>query len=396
MPIFAFPPTIEVKETLEWLTNIIKPADGVGSEQRISIRPIPRQFFAYSIPLLNEKEQSRFDAFMFGHQKLSWDLPIWIYKVLHSTTITAGAMSITVDTTYADFRDDGYAIIWKSLTECEKVSIDTVTSGSLTLKAGVVSTYTGDKFIMPCRTAQIIDAVRRMNEEADYSIAQVTFAVKDNILLTGYVPDETYNAADSGSLEAPIILTGSVIGIQEKDCSSDSDSDVQDYDTGDFDYFSNSKFNLIGQNWTFYNDTRAKCWNFRLLLHYLKGRQGVCWLPTYKNDLVQVETIGAADTFFSVENIGLTDNMTFNSLRTHLAFVFTDGTIIPREIVDISENSTGYDEITIDSALGLEVEVGDCKICFLDLSRQASDIVSIDWLEYNKNSVNQVFMAIVE
>jgi len=396
MAIFAFPPQIEIKETLEWLTNVIMPTDGIGSEQRISIRPIPRQSFTYSIPLLTEKEQSRFDAFMFGYQKTTCDLPIWTEKVAHSATITAGAMSITVDTTNADFRDSGYAIIWKSLTECEKVSVSSVADGALTLSAAVASTYTGDKFIMPCRTAQIKDVVKRTNTDANYSIAQVTFAVKDNVLLTGYTPDETYTAVDSGSSELPVVTTGSVIGIQDKEYTSDSDSVVQDYGTGDFDYFSNSEFNLIGQNWTFYNDTKAKCWDFRLFLHSLKGRQGTCWIPTYKNDLTQVETIGAADVVFSVENIGLTDNMGLNDLRTHLAFVFTDGTIICREIEGIEENISGYDEITIDSALGLEVEVGDCKICFLDLSRQASDVVSIDWLEPNKNSVNQVFVAVVE
>jgi len=396
MAIFAFPPQIEVKESLEWLTDVIMPEDGIGSEQRISTRPIPRQFFMYSVPLKTEKEQSRFDAFMFGYQKTTWDLPIWTEKVSHTATITAGAMTITVDTTNADFRDDGYAIIWKSLTECEKVSIDTVADGSLTLSVAVVSTYTGDKFIMPCRTAQITDVVKRTNEEAGFSVAQVTFAVKDNILLTGYVADETYTAVDTGSSELSVISTGSVIGIQDKDYSSDSDSIVQDYSTGDFDYFSDSEFNLIGQNWTFYNDTRAKCWDFRLFLHSLKGRQGSCWIPTYKNDLTQVETIGAADVVFSVENIELADNMTFNNLRTHLAFIFTDGTIICREIEDIEESTSGYEEITIDSALGLEVEVGDCKISFLDLCRQASDVINIDWLEPNKNSVNQVFMAVVE
>ena len=396
MAIFAFPPQIEVKETLEWLTDVIMPTDGIGSEQRISVRPIPRQSFSYSIPLKTEKEQSRFDAFMFGYQKTTCDLPIWTEKVAHATTITAGAMAITVDTTTSDYRAAGYVCIWKSLTECEKVLIDTVNAGSLTLSAAVVSTYTGDKFIMPCRTAQITDVVKRTNAEADYSIAQVTFAVKDNILLTGYVADQSYDAVASGASDLPVISTGSVIGIQDKEYTSDSDSVVQDYDTGDFDYFSNSEFNLIGQNWTFYNNTRAKCWDFRLFLHSLKGRQGTCWIPTYKNDLTQVETIGAADVVFNAENIGLTDNMGFNDLRTHLAFVFTDGTIICREIEDISENTAGYDEITIDSALGLEVEVGDCKICFLDLCRQASDVVNIDWLEPNKNSVNQVFMAVVE
>jgi len=385
----AFCPQIEVKESLEWFTDIIKPTDGVGSEQRISIRPIPRQSFTLSIPLTVAKEQSRFEAIMFGWQKLTWGLPIWTEKVSHAATITAGAMSITVDTTNADFRDDSYAVIWKSLTEYEMVMIDTVTDALLTLKTAVEDTFTGDKFIMPCRICQITEAVKRNNEEVDFSIAQITFAVKDNVLLTGYVADQSY-------LGLPIITTGSVIGIQNKEYTSDSDSVLQDYDTGDFDYFSDSEFNLIGQNWTFYNDTRAKCWDFRLFLHSLKGRQGSCWIPTYRNDLVQVGTIGASDTDFSIENIQLANNMTFNSLRTHLAFIFPDGTIIPKAITAIIESDSEEELISINTALGLEVEVGDCIISFLDLSRQASDVVNIDWLEHNRNSINQVFTAIVE
>ena len=396
MAIFAYPPKIEIRESLEWLTDVIMPTDGIGSEQRIALRSMPRQSFTYSVPLMNEKQQSRFEAVMFGNQKSTWDLPIWVEKVLHTATIAAGAMTITVDTTYADFRDDGYAIIWKSLTECEKVSIDTVADGSLTLSAAVVSTYTGNKFITPCRTANVIGIAGRKNEEGPFSIAQVTFAVKDNIFLSGYTADQEYADDASGAEDLPIIITGSVIGMQNKEYLSDSDSRLQDYGTGDFDYFSDSEFNLIAQNWTFYNDTRAKCWNFRLLLHSLLGRQGTCWIPTYREDLIQIENIGATDTEIRVENIELADNMGLNDLRTHLAFIFTDGTILPRKIKDIDESSAGYDVVTIDSALGLEVEDGDCIISFLDLCRQASDVVNIDWLETDRNRVDQIFMAVVE
>jgi len=396
MAIFAYPPRIKIRESLECLTNIITPTDGIGSEQRIALRSMPRQSFTYSIPLMNEKQQSRFEAVMFGNQKSTWDLPIWVEKILHTATITAGDMVITVDTTTADFRNDGYVIIWKSLTEYEKVLIDTVNAGSLTLSAAVVSTYTGNKFIMPCRTANVVGIARRKNDEVPFSIAQVTFAVKDNILLSGYVADQEYADDASPAEDLPIIITGSVIGMQNKEYSSDSDSMLQDYNTGDFDYFSDSEFNLIVQNWTFYNNTRAKCWDFRLFLHSLLGRRGTCWMPTYREDLIQIETIGAADTEIQVENIELADNMGLNDLRTHLAFIFTDGTILPRKIEDISENTAGYDVVTIDSALGLEVESGDCIISFLDLCRQASDVINIDWTETDRNKSNQIFMAVVE
>ena len=389
LKVFPFVPTIEVKESLEWFTDIIMPTDGVGSEQRISIRPIPRQSFSYTFLLETAKEQARFEALLFGFQKLFFGLPIWTEKVSHLTTITADDETITVDTTNVDFRDSGYAVIWKSLTEYEPVKITTVADGLLTLETPVESTYTGVKYIMPCRIVQITDAVKRSNEEVDFSIAQVTFAVRDNVLLTGYVADQSY-------LGLPVVTTGSVIGIQNKEYTSDNDSSLQDYDTGDFDYFSDSEFNLIGQNWTFYNDTRAKCWDFRLFLHSLKGMPGTCWIPTYRNDLIQVGTIGASDTDFNVENIELTANMALNALRTHLAFIFSDGTIICKEITGIVVASATEETISINTALGLEVEVDDCKISFLDLSRQASDVVSIDWLESNRNSINQVFMAIVE
>ena len=386
---FDFIPAIGIKESLEWVTDILMPRDGIGSEQRISIRPIPRQSFSYTILLQTEKEQSQFEAVMFGWQKKSFALPIWTEKVLHIATITAADRTIVIDTTNSDFRDDGYALIWKSLTEYESVKITTVADGLLTLETPVESTYTGVKYIMPCRIVQITDAVKRSNEEVDFSIAQVTFAVRDNVLLTGYVADQSY-------LGLPVVTTGSVIGIQNKEYTSDNDSSLQDYDTGDFDYFSDSEFNLIGQNWTFYNDTRAKCWDFRLFLHSLKGMQGTCWIPTYRNDLIQVGTIGASDTDFNVENIELTANMALNALRTHLAFIFSDGTIICKEITGIVVASATEETISINTALGLEVEVDDCKISFLDLSRQASDVVSIDWLESNRNSINQVFMAVVE
>ena len=386
---FTFVPDIEVQESLEWLTDIIKPNDGIGSEQRIIVRKIPRQAFSYSIKLKTAQEQARFDALMFIRQKYHFILPIWTEKVRHITTITAGESTITVDTTNADFRDNSTAIIWKSLTEYETVIVQTVAAGLLTLELPVVATYTGVKYIMPCRLAQITKVIERTNDEVAFSRVQVNFAVKDNILLTGFTATQTY-------LGLPVMLTGSVIGLQDKSYSSDSDSFAQDYDAGDFDYYSDSEFNFLGQNWTFYNDTRAKCWDFRLFLHSLLGRQGTCWMPTYREDVVATDVIGAADMSFHIVNIELASNMTYNTLRTHLAFIFSDGTVICKKITGIVEADETEEVVSIDTSLGVEVPIGGCIISFLDLNRQASDLVEIDWLEHNKNSVNQVFMMVKE
>jgi len=332
MIVFAFCPQMKIPESLEWLTDIIMPKDGIGSEQRISVRTIPRQRFTYSVPLKTEKEQSRFAAAMFGWQKRSFGLPIWTERVVHTDTITAADETITVDTTNADFRDDSYALIWKSITEYEAVKIETVAAGSLTLESPVVATYTGTKFITPLRIAQINSSVKKSNPVAGLMIATVGFTVKDNILLTGYVPAETYKGL-------PVLTVGSKqFGRTPKMSGSDSDSFLLDYETGDFDYYSDSEFNIISQGWGFVNEDKAACWDFRLFLHSLYGMQGTVWVPTYKDDLAQADTIGAADTSFQIENIKLAENMTFNSLRTHLAFILTDGTTYYREITGIVES----------------------------------------------------------
>ena len=368
---FNFVPTIEIKESLEWVTDILTPRDGIGSEQRISIRPIPRQSFFYTVLLQTEKEQSRFEAMMFGWQKKGFALPIWTEKMLHTATITAGDRTIVVDTTNSDFRDNGYVTIWKALTEAETIRITTVADNLLTLDSSVVGTYTGNKFIMPCRITQVSGVSKRTNSEVGFSIAQITFVVKDNVLLSGYTAVQEY-------LGLPIITTGSFIGQRDKEYSSESDSFLQDYSTGDFDYISDSEFNIIGQNHTFYNVTQEECWNFRLLLHSLVGRQGTFWLPTYRQDLIHTETISSVETDINIQNIKLADNMEANDLRTHLAFILADGTIICRAITNIVEVDDDEETITIDSALGVEVGIGSGTISFLDLCRQASDVVDIE------------------
>jgi len=385
--LFDFVPAIGIKESLEWVTDILMPRDGIGSEQRISIRSIPRQSFSYTILLQTEKEQSQFEAMMFGWQKKGFALPIWTEKVTHTSTIIAADRTIVVDTTNSDFRDSGFVLIWKSLTEYEVIRTVTVADNLLTLDSSIVGTYTGNKFIIPCRTAQVSGVSKRTNSEVPFSRAQINFVIKDNALLSGYTAVQEY-------LGLPIVTTGSFIGQRDKEYSSESDSFLQDYDTGDFDYLSDSEFNIIGQNHTFYNVTQAECWNFRLFLHSLVGRQGTFWLPTYRNDLTHTETISAVETGINIQNIKLADNMTFNTLRTHLAFILPNGTIICRAITNIVEVDDDEETITIDTALGVEVAMGGCTISFLDLCRQASDVVDIEWTEPNKNLVNQVLLAV--
>jgi len=366
--LFPWRPQQPVKETLAFLTDVIVARD--GSEQRISTRPVPRQGFKFPVMMESEKQQARLDAMLFSWQKRSFGLPVWPELVVHTGAINATDMAITVDTTNADFRDDSLAAIWQSEDSCEVVQVDSVAEGSLTLANPVQNTFTGSKLIMPVRTAQMDASSKRKGHSTGLAIPNFSFAVKDNILLTGFTPATTYKGL-------PVLTEATAIDPTQSK-SSDADAYLQDYKAGDFDFFSDSDFNIGIQSHLFYKDTKAACWDFRKFIHSLLGQQGTFYVATHKEDIVLAEGFGAADTDFNIENIGLADNMGVNDLRTDIAFIFPDGTQLYREVTGIVK-SGAVEIISIDSDLDIAVEPGDCVISWLDKMRLAGDEIEFVW-----------------
>jgi len=366
--LFPWRPQQPVKETLAFLTDVIAGKD--GSEQRISIRPIPRQGFKFPVMMESEKQQAILDALMFSWQKRSFGLPVWPELVVHTATITATDMTITVDTTNADFRDDSLAVIWQSEDNYEAVQVETVAAGSLTLATPVQNTFTGTKLIMPIRITQMDASSKRKGHSTGLAVADFSFAVKDNILLTGFTPATAYKGL-------PVITEATAVDPTQSK-SSDADAYLQDYKTGDFDFFSDSDFNIGIQSHLFYKDTKAACWDFRKFIHSLLGQQRTFYVPTHKEDMVLAEGFGAADTDFTIENIGLADNMGVNDLRTDIAFIFPDGTQLYREVTGLVK-SGAVEIVSIDSDLDIAVEPGDCVISWLDKLRLAGDEIEFVW-----------------
>jgi len=247
--IFPFPPLLGMKEFLNTFTDILKAKD--GSEQRICFGSVPRQVFRYRVFLNSDVTQARLEAMLFGWQKLYWAIPMWQEKTVHTTTISAGASAITFNTAYADYRADTLAIIWKSQTEYETVLISTVNAGSLGLSENVVSTYTGNKVIMPCRLAQLVNPINTLQVEKEQSFRDVYFEVVDNTLLETHSAVATYGGVEV--IEIPGLLDEGEERIISGDLS------LQDYFTGKFKYFSDSNYNIITRQYTRQFETKEEC-----------------------------------------------------------------------------------------------------------------------------------------
>jgi hypothetical protein len=382
--LFTWPPKQPISESLEWLTDILTSKD--GSEQRISVRRTPRQAFKFQVCLRDSQEQAKLEALLHKWLKKSFGLPVWTEWVLNTANITAGGSSVTVDTTYADFRAASLAVIWKSETDYEIIKIATVAAGSLTLSSPLQKSFTGNKYIMPLRIVQVNAPVSRKVAPDGFSFADFTFIVRDNVLLSGYSAAVTYKTL-------PVLTQATYVNDMQTRIN-DGDIVIADYDTGIFSLYSDSLFNVNTQSHEFKNFTKQQAWNYRLFLHHLVGRLGSVYIPTFCQDLVHTETIGDAAVTFKIANIGLANNMGINALRTDLAFILPNGSMILRELTGITEIDATEELVQIDSALGQEIDVGGCKICFLDKYRISSDNIDITWTHKGFNASSTDFTRV--
>lgn len=380
-----------ILETLEWKTSILKAFN--GTEQRIKSRQSPRQFFKLRLFLDTDKKNSQYEAMLFSRQKETWLVPVWSEFVEHTVNIDTHDTTITVDTTFADYRANNKALIWKSETEYEFVAILSVTDSLLTLDPNysIQNSYTGTKLIMPVRTAYMASRNQKSKSNSPVAFIDMVFAVTDNTDITGYTQAANYDSLNL--LVVPAFMEG--VHLE----SSDADSITLDYGTGVFSVVSDSIFNFLSQSHIFYNDTKQAAWEFRQFLYSLDGRQKTVLIPTFRDDLAQVSSvdIDPSDTSVTIENIKLADNMGLNDLRTYIGFYFsTTNVLIVRKITGITKLDLEQERIDFDVNLDLAaaVSAGDCKICFVDKARLASDKIEIQWLRSYYNQCATNFMRV--
>jgi len=222
---------------------------------------------------------------------------------------------------------------------------------------------------MPMRIAFMFSPAFLGYTADGYAEFKCDFLVNDNIAITGYSAPVEYNGS-------PVLPASEAV--DALDLQIQSDAKFADFGLDKFTIYSDSDYNKYVVPHYFRVEGRQAAWEFRQLWHSLYGRQKIVWRPTYKFDLVYLEHIEASDTVFNVERIGWGQYMGDNDLRKHLAFVFPDGTLILREVTGIDQGET-YDVISIDSGPGVQIDVGDCEICWVDRCRLLQDKVEWSW-----------------
>lgn len=291
MALWPFCPREEFTEALTWRSDVLQT---YSAEQRIRLSNAPRQTLGYS-HALTHRQYERAQLLMRNAAASSWDLPMWAER--QRVSVAAGAASITVDTTASDYRAGAKALLWASDEDCELVTIDTVSAGSLALDGVTVGAYSS-ALICPVRTAYCHGGLDASRSPGPIVEIQTEWSVYDG-----------KDLADSGIYGSyrshPLVTDCPRVGAGAIDEALSVPSMVVDNGISPPRVTAARSLadRSLGMGWM--PTTLAELWELRCWLHSIRGRQKGWWLPTYTNGITLAASIAPADTTLTIRAIGL-------------------------------------------------------------------------------------------
>lgn len=367
--VWPWRPLVGMTESLEWMTDIIEAH--AGSEQRIRVRQEPRQSFEASILLNDPLQLSKLRVAIAAWQHREWGWPCWHEAVKLAATLPAASSSIPVDTTAADFRAGGLAIVHTSPTAYEVVEVDTVAADSLALAEPTTLEHPAGASVMPLRMARMASQARRDDhpEKVRASRYSVTMQVVDNIELTTEAAALQYLGYDV--LSDPLLMPGETMPRQ-----IDRALDVIDPGPGAWATFARTDYPGVTTDHKWMLRTPAQAWAFRRWLHRRAGRLNPVWIPSRTHDLVLAAQPTAVATTIQVKDVNYRNVGLNIPGMTHIAAFAANGSFVCRKITGAVAGSVGRENLTINAALGF---TDVTRISFLCLHRFAADRISLTW-----------------
>lgn len=358
--VWPFMPQTKHKEMLEWQTDIIP---SFNKEQRLALRPAPRQSFSYEFQL-DTYQFSRAKAIATQWAHRVYGIPVWS-ELTRVGALPAGTTEIMVDTTIADYRSDDIIIIWESDTNNAAMEIGAVLADRVQLKLPLEKSYQ-DAYVAPLRFARTFDGMQFRRSNHDFTIASATFQVTQNKDLGAAVGYPQYRGKDV--LIDPTIL---VSDLNERISRA----------TDEFDNGSGPIVVDIKNNWvnsakaiTFDVLTRAERWAARQWIHSRRGRQKGFWLPTWNPDLILLEDVGPMAAALTVRPIGYPLYYGVKDIMVQLK----NGTRIFARVLSGAVDPNENEVLALEAAVGTGFTVAEVDfICFMSHVRFNSDRVEI-------------------
>lgn len=347
---FPFRPESPIREQLEWSTDILTKKK--GAEQRISVREYPRQFFNLSFVRSEGEELSRLDFMVYDWQARIFGIPLWHEAILLTADATGGDTTITVgNTSTADFRVGGIAIVIVDETTFDALEIESVSTNSITFASPLANSYSAGAEVIPIRTAYGSPTMIGRRYPVNLAEREFTFQVEDNNVGSSFADATPYFASGTGLIDGEVLLDDPNWIATGRTMNESMDREFIDVDGGTGKLFRDSAWETGKRIHSkgFVTSTRSGLWAIRRLLHYLRGQQVAFWLPSFFKDLTPVATLTIGSTSLTITNVGYARFVRQRANRDLIRITATDGTVIWRRITASAELSATQEQLTVSS-----------------------------------------------
>ena len=357
--VLALWPSPPLGESIAWLTDVQISEN--GTEERDRLRNAPRHQFRLSC-FVPHAEQPILVNTLYGARAERWLLPLWA-QVQHVGAVAAGEFEIDALTSYSEYRQGSFLILWQSARRWQVLGVDDVDTNLL--KVTSMTDEFEDAWIAPVRRAYLDgDPQRAFNGRTSRLTA--TFNIEDNAPLTV--------AAPAQYLGNDIYFD---VGLLEGDATSESivtEFDLMDEQLGLVAYGTPWLHNRPSRIHRMLAEDAAEAWAIREWLHRRLGRLTPFWHPSFEIDLRVVST-GAITTTLSVAS---DDYLRYAAARDHIAVETTTGWLA-RAITDSLVVSEETVQLTLETSLAVDASA-ILRVCFLGLRRLNSDRAELNWI----------------
>jgi hypothetical protein len=355
---WPFVPLARMSESIVWATDTLRAR---GSEQRRQLLPLPQQGFRFG-HAFRPQQLTRARALVRAVGRGEFGVPVWPEHTALGS-VPAGTGTLSFDTTVADYRPGGHALLWQDDETFEAVEVDTVAAGSLTL-AGITTVPFSAAIVVPLRAAHALDGMGTDLQEPDEPSSDISFTVPVGTVLDAPAGLDSYRSADVLT-DVPIVAGGLAGGVQ---FAIQPVGDLQPYYAARY----SAAVDRASVRWDV--ATAAELWAVRRWLHSRRGRAVPFWLPTWGRDLELLAPIGAADTTLTVRAVGWAGMAEPRDVMIRS----TAGARYYRR-VSAAAAGGGGEVLTINAALGVALSLAQVdRISLLHHMRQSADRVEIE------------------
>lgn len=399
--IFPYAPQSNIKETLKWVTDVLKAAD--GTEQRHALRKNPRQSLAYEIRADSYVEINSIRNLFIDWTTRVFGVPVWFYEQALNADVAVNDLTIFLRPgalENSDFRAGGLAMIFQEFEDgtfqLDALQIASIqnsaaspesTANSITFATAVQNNYDGaTTTVVPVVACVLADGAKAGTNQGGNSVNySMDFDALDNETSVPGVDVAGYNTLEDGNGNELLILEDRNFllsgGLSE---SFQQVAQRIDFKVGRFQQLTQEKKARRVTPFTWRVESASEEWRIRALLYFLRGQLRDVWVPTWREDFIPVAPIGVSATNFDVENSGFAKYVAGALPWAALRLLDVNGNTTYHRITDATEVDDTTERIFITPATTLALTVAEvARIDLMILARQATDNVTLthSWVD---------------